>query len=183
MHDLGTVWHNVSHSDPFQLGQLIAFRLHLFYRSLQCQLIYLKGALLPNKHTALTEELYYPQSIEIQPKCKEHLMSHRQSQIKDHESLEGKGDWEVKECARTCSTIKCTVIAPNTSGHIYISAKSILNFNLFTHTTLTVRIDAKLEKDRVSCFQTYHWVRDEGQGGHIFQGSPLDSMTFLHQLI
>lgn len=110
-------------------------------------------------------------------------MSHWQSQTKDHESLEGKGDWEVKECARTCSTTKCTVIAPNTSGHIYISAKSILYFYVFTHTTLTVRIDAKLEKDCVSCFQTHHWVRDKGQGMDTFEESPLDSMTFLHQLI
>lgn len=111
-------------------------------------------------------------------------MSHWQSQTKDHESLEGKGDWEVKECARTCSTTKCTVTAANTSGHIYIyQQKAFYICYVFTHTTLTVRIDAKLKKDCVSCFQTHHWVRDKGQGMDIFEESPLNSMTFLLQLI
>ena len=36
------------------------------------------------------------------------------------ESPEGKRDREVKECARTCSTTRCGVIALNGSGHIYL---------------------------------------------------------------
>jgi len=60
----------------------------------------------------------------------------------------------------------------------HISAKSTQ-----TQTTLTVGIDAKLEKDRVSCFQTHYWVRNEGQGMGIFRGSPLNSTTFWQQLI
>lgn len=68
--------------------------------------------------------------------------------------------------------------------HIYIyQQKAFYICYVFTHTTLTVRIDAKLKKDCVSCFQTYHWVRDKGQGMDIFEESPLDSMTFLLQVI
>lgn len=49
--------------------------------------------------------------------------------------------------------------------------------------TLTLGIDAKLEKDRVPCFQAHHWVRDEGQGLAVFGGTPLGSAPFLQQLL
>lgn len=62
--------------------------------------------------------------------------------------------------------------------YTHISAKSTQ-----TQTTLTVGIDAKLEKDGVSCFQTYYWVRNKGQGMGMFGESPLDLTTFLQQLI
>lgn len=49
--------------------------------------------------------------------------------------------------------------------------------------TLTLGVDAELEKDGVPCFQTHHWVGDEGQGLPGFGGTPLGSAPFLQQLI
>lgn len=185
MHDLGRVWHNVSNSDSLQFGQLMLASNWIYFTE-----PYSVNSFIWRVHYSPANTLLF-----WQRNCIICSLQKSSQNVKNVRWVTGRARLKIMNPLKARVTgrwrnVLVHAVLPNAQSllqtrldtYIY-QQKAFYICYIFTHTTLTVRIDAKLKKDCVSCFQTYHWVRDKGQGMDIFEESPLDSMTFLLQVI